>query len=276
MSLFIIGLFCLVVAATGNAGNLIYYGIDNAWSITRWVGAVYIFRFAYKKAPADVAPAVHLGIWGIVIGLLIIDQKEIRTAIDLAISQLSGTGSAAQNATQEQPMSGTVLGTIIGTPSSGSSSTGSTGTATAPTDAGLTTSQIFWLHQQYPAAAATAKRLNVPVTAVLGQAALETNYGQSAPGNNLFGIKGQGTTQPTTEYVNGQPVSTTANFAAYGSDAGSYSALSNLVQNRYPNAMNTSSALAYGQALQAGGYATDPNYATKLAATANTISGFLP
>lgn len=105
----------------------------------------------------------------------------------------------------------------------------------------------------------------------IAQAALETGWGASVPGNNLFGIKGSGTTQETREYINGQWVTVRAGFRAYASWEDSIKDHSRFLHEnrRYANAgFFAHSAVGdyagAARALQAAGYATDPNYAAKL------------
>ena len=110
---------------------------------------------------------------------------------------------------------------------------------------------------------------------VAAQWALESGYGKSASGkNNLFGIKaagGQaGTSTSTTEFVNGKSVATTATFADYDSPlAGIQARVDFMNQNpRYAKA-GYQTATTPGQAaaaLQQAGYATDPQYSSKLIA----------
>ncbi len=120
----------------------------------------------------------------------------------------------------------------------------------------------------WPQITAAAQSLGVPPVAVLAQTALETGWGAAAPGNNLFGIKaahGQpSTTTQTHEVVNGVLTAQTASFRAYPSAAASVSDYAGLIQTAYSAAIGQNSVLGYAQALQRGGYATDPNYATKL------------
>lgn len=105
----------------------------------------------------------------------------------------------------------------------------------------------------------------------IAQGALESAWGRSAPGNNLFGIKGTGQEQTTTEYVNGHYITIVAGFRTYDSWEGSVLDHSQFLREnrRYTNAgfFIASDKLDYAEAaraLQRAGYATDPNYATKL------------
>jgi len=140
-----------------------------------------------------------------------------------------------------------------------------------------------FVEQMLPHARTAAMQLGVDERSVIAQAALETGWGTSRPGsgaadsNNYFGIKagaswrGRSVAADTTEFNNGVAGGERARFRAYGSVAenmGDYVRL--LTDNpRYASALNTGSDVrAFGNALQRGGYATDPNYADKLVAVA--------
>lgn len=128
----------------------------------------------------------------------------------------------------------------------------------------------------YPYALDVALTHNVPIEAVLGQAALESNWGQSAPGNNYFGIKGQGQVQPTQEYEGGRMVSKDQSFRAYDSPAHSFQDYSTLLgKDRYQGAVDTNDISQFFRGLKEGGYATDPRYVAKGTGAANAVKGIL-
>lgn len=120
----------------------------------------------------------------------------------------------------------------------------------------------------WPYITTAAKTLGVPSVALLAQTVLETGWGASRPGNNLFGIKaadGQaGSVHQTHEVIDGVLTSTTANFRDYSGYSSSISDYVSLIQNLYPQAMNKDSISGFADALQAGGYATDQSYAEKI------------
>ena len=65
-------------------------------------------------------------------------------------------------------------------------------------------------------------------------------------------------------------------FRAYESPADSFRDYAKLIRNnpRYENAVGTGTDVAsFAAALQKGGYATDPNYASKIVAVANDVRG---
>ena len=115
---------------------------------------------------------------------------------------------------------------------------------------------------------------------MLGQAALETGWGRAeiraADGqnsHNLFGIKAGGAWRGrtadivTTEYVNGKPHKQVESFRAYDSYADAFRDYATLLRAnpRYQNVIaQGSDAAGFAQGLQQAGYATDPNYASKL------------
>lgn len=114
---------------------------------------------------------------------------------------------------------------------------------------------------------------------IAAQAALESGYGRHAPGNNLFGIKSHGqsggNTLATTEVVNGQPVRTSASFRAYDSPADSVMGYADFINAnpRYGPLKRAQGLDAQLAALQASGYATDPNYSQKVGSIARSIDG---
>jgi len=137
-------------------------------------------------------------------------------------------------------------------------------------------------------AEAASRETGVPAHLMLGQAALESGWGKrelrgadGAPSNNLFGIKATGNWNgkvieaTTTEYINGIKQKRIEKFRAYDSYADSFKDFANLMRNnpRYENVMaNLHDAKGYAQAMQKAGYATDPNYAIKLASVIQKVS----
>ena len=115
-----------------------------------------------------------------------------------------------------------------------------------------------------PQAQAAAAELNVPAEAILNQWGLETGWGKSViPGtNNLGNIKS----------TNGKGIYATDNMTGSRDPYRQYSTpdefvqdYTRLIKSRYPNAVGSKDALAFGTALKAGGYAEDQNYARKVA-----------
>lgn len=152
--------------------------------------------------------------------------------------------------------------------------------AIAPAQADVPQNAREFTAQMQAHAEAASQDSGIPAHLMLGQAALESGWGKrqiigsdGTASNNLFGIKaganwkGKTVDAVTTEYINGVPQKRIEKFRAYDSYADSFRDFANLMQSnpRYNNVLeNTGNAAAYSQALQDAGYATDPNYASKL------------
>jgi len=148
-------------------------------------------------------------------------------------------------------------------------------------------SRADFVNTLMPAARAAGEQLGVDPHTLIAHAALESDWGRSIPATaqgansfNLFGVKastawdGPQARAMTTEYIEGQPVVTHGQFRAYASPAESirdYAALLRM-SPRYAGALGTGSdTAAFASALQQGGYATDPHYAAKLIAVAESL-----
>ncbi len=144
----------------------------------------------------------------------------------------------------------------------------------APPSPDLVSQATNFAKSIWPQITAAAQALGVPAVAVLAQTALETGWGASAPGNNLFGIKAGdeagGTLRATHEMVNGELAPQLASFRDYGNEASSVSDYVGLIQSSYQDAAGQGSVAGFAQALQAGGYATDNNYAAKIVQIAHS------
>lgn len=143
-----------------------------------------------------------------------------------------------------------------------------------------------FVSQHNAAAQQVARESGIPAAFMLGQAAHETGWGRSqikaADGSNsfnLFGIKagagwnGKVAEITTTEYIGGQPRKVVAKFRAYDSYADSFRDYARLIGNnpRYAKVMdNLHSPQSFAANLQQAGYATDPQYASKLSRVINT------
>ncbi|HWM71810.1 MAG TPA: flagellar assembly peptidoglycan hydrolase FlgJ [Steroidobacteraceae bacterium] len=158
-----------------------------------------------------------------------------------------------------------------------------TTTSSAATDATKTS----FVQELWPHAQEAGQLLGVDPRHLLAQAALESNWGRNVPqdsagrsSNNLFGIKasadwtGSTVTSGTQEFQGGAATNTSARFKAYATPAQSFQDYVALLRNnpRYSTALNTGGDLeAFATGLQRGGYATDPDYANKIAAVAGTL-----
>lgn len=151
----------------------------------------------------------------------------------------------------------------------------------------IAASKEEFLRKLRPHAEQAAREIGVDPDALLAQAALETGWGHSVPGNaqgdssfNLFGIKagsqwpGATVNVPTLEFESGIPVRKVERFRAYDSPADSFRDYAALIRDsaRYANARGAGDNVeAFATALQQGGYATDPHYAQKIAAVASEV-----
>lgn len=149
-----------------------------------------------------------------------------------------------------------------------------------------TTSQSNFVQRHSEAAAQVEKTSGLPSGFMLGQAGHETGWGRheikgrdGAQSFNLFGIKatagwkGKVAEVVTTEYVGGVAKKLVAKFRAYDSYADSFRDYARLITQspRYAQvSQQTDSAHAYASGLQKAGYATDPQYASKLSRAINT------
>ncbi|WP_051710127.1 flagellar assembly peptidoglycan hydrolase FlgJ [Andreprevotia chitinilytica] len=143
-----------------------------------------------------------------------------------------------------------------------------------------------FLSQVLSAAGDVADSLGVSPQVLAAHAALETGWGKKpiktddgSDSHNLFGIKAgsswQGKTVDvtTTEYVNGQAQKRVEKFRAYDSYSAAFTDYAQLIKKRFGDAVGQGSdALGFGKALQQSGYATDPNYASKLAHVADRVA----
>lgn len=147
-----------------------------------------------------------------------------------------------------------------------------------------------FIQQHGDAARAVAKESGLPADFMLAQAAHETGWGRARmktkdgqDANNLFGIKagagwnGKVAEVTTTEYVNGEARKMVQKFRAYASAEESFRDYAKLLNGnqRYASAVASAqsapgNAQAFAKHLQKAGYATDPEYASKLARVINT------
>lgn len=131
-----------------------------------------------------------------------------------------------------------------------------------------------------PSALTCQHETGIPASFTVGQAALESAWGDSGltkNANNLFGIKADSSwhgpviTMPTREYLKGEWVTTGANWRKYPDwhecvlDHARF-----LVNNpRYKGCFQFKDGALFAQAVQAAGYATDPQYAAKIISVIN-------
>ena len=141
-----------------------------------------------------------------------------------------------------------------------------------------------------PMAEQAAARIGIDPRYLVAQAALETGWGKSimrqpdgSSSHNLFGIKATGNWQGgqaraiTSEFRNGQMVKETAAFRSYDSFQDSFHDLVSLLQNnsRYQEAIKSADKPEqFVRELQKAGYATDPDYASKISQIAKQMKSY--
>ena len=164
-----------------------------------------------------------------------------------------------------------------------------TGTGAQAVDASgkkLSSSEQF-IQKHLQAAKAAEAESGIPAAHVLGQAALETGWGKrvirtadGSDSHNLFGIKatsdwkGKTAEVTTTEFIGGVARKVTAKFRAYDSYEDAFKDHARLLtqSKRYQQTQvaQADTAREYASGLQKAGYATDPEYASKLTKVINT------
>jgi flagellar protein FlgJ len=202
----------------------------------------------------------------------------IKAGTDAAGAGGAGVGGAAAGA----------AGTAAPAAAPGSAATASA-RARAPAPAAVPAShaaRIGFVRQLEPYAQRAAAQLGVSADNLIAQAALETGWGQHVPAggagssHNLFGVKagaswsGAAVSASTTEYAGGAASSMPQSFRAYSSVQAGVNDYVTLLRRSplYRQVLGTGAdAGAFASALQRGGYATDPDYVSKLVATADTV-----
>jgi len=134
----------------------------------------------------------------------------------------------------------------------------------------------------YPYALSVTEKTGVDPRLVLSQAALETGYGRSAPGNNFFGIKSHGRSGGrdlmTTEVEDGRVVKKRQSFRGYSDPSESFDDYADfLLENpRYKDVLASETLGDQIAAMGESGYATDPDYASKLSQISARFTGQRP
>jgi peptidoglycan hydrolase FlgJ len=205
---------------------------------------------------------------------------------DLLVHQLGGHGNSQHGEAQAGVVDPAASGLVDGWKqrlyevADATRSAGRAAMAWLPADA------ESFVRELAPQATIVAKELGLSLRTVLAQAALETHWGKRMPTHadgsssfNLFGIKAGGgwdgarVNVPTVEYEGGIAVRRQAQFRSYRSTADSLADYADLISKdpRYAQARGRGDdVLGYARALTDGGYATDPDYAEKVAAIANS------
>ncbi len=147
---------------------------------------------------------------------------------------------------------------------------------------------VSFVSRMSHAANLAAQQSGVPARVILGQAALESGWGQreikhpdGRTSHNLFGIKagagwkGQVVHVLTTEYEDGVAKKVTQPFRAYSSYEESFADYARLIGNspRYETVAQARNEVEAARRIQNSGYATDPQYAQKLIGIMNQLRG---
>ncbi|MFJ7312469.1 flagellar assembly peptidoglycan hydrolase FlgJ [Pseudomonas sp. NPDC098747] len=159
----------------------------------------------------------------------------------------------------------------------------------APAKKAFSSADAF-VNTMLPMAKEAADRIGVDPRYLVAQAALETGWGKSvmraqdgSSSHNLFGIKASSNWQGdsaraiTSEFRNGAMVKETAEFRSYASYKDSFHDLVTLLQsnNRYQEVLKSAdNPEQFVRELQKAGYATDPNYASKISQIAKQMNSF--
>jgi flagellar protein FlgJ len=161
-------------------------------------------------------------------------------------------------------------------------------TTPVPATTDVPTGKQAFVDALLPHATQAAARLGVTPEALVGHAALESGWGQRAirypdgrNSYNLFGIKatpgwrGDVVATMTTEYQGGVAQKQVDSFRAYPSLSAAFDDYARILSEnpRYQAALNQGSNVSgFANALQRGGYATDPAYAQKLQSVIRTVA----
>jgi flagellar protein FlgJ len=191
----------------------------------------------------------------------------------------NASGSTLDGFSTTMPMSMTRMRALV--PSAAATSDAPGAAASSSTPSSGTSVHHDFVDRFLDAAKAAADATGLPAKLIMGQAALESGWGKhevrDAKGTgsfNLFGIKAPaGWTGPTvdaltTEVVNGVAQKVVQKFKAYASYAESFIDYAKTVANnpRYEKAVQAAGdAVKFASEMGRSGYATDPNYGTKLA-----------
>lgn len=160
---------------------------------------------------------------------------------------------------------------MAGMPSSGVQAPGSADPKGAPAQ---------FVQRMWPAAQAAERATGVPAAFIVGQAALESGWGRKELTHpdgrtafNLFGIKAGGSWKGatvdsmTSEFIEGRMVKTVERFRAYNSYEEAFGDWARLMASnpRYAGVLAAGGSVEHFSAnMQKAGYATDPNYGSKL------------
>ena len=208
----------------------------------------------------------------------------IRQLQKMGVKGADPAGASAATDPGAAPATASKAAAAYSTTRRASSATASSTTGPTSTDA----TRATFVQDLWPQAQQAGRLLGVDPRNLIAQAALETNWGRNMPqdeagrsSNNLFGMKvsadwsGATASGATQEFQGGLATTTSAQFKAYATPAQSFQDYVALLRNnpRYSTVLNTGGDVqAFAAGLQRGGYATDPDYANKIAAVAGTVA----
>jgi hypothetical protein len=140
-----------------------------------------------------------------------------------------------------------------------------------------------FVNKYYGYAKRVEERYGIPANYLLSMAANEIGWDeQMIPGsNNLFGIKGTGPagsmSSGTWEEYDGERVDIVDSFAAYNNPEESFEDVAkNILSDRYKHVLSAQNPYDFAAGMQQAGWATDSQYANKIASIYDMISGLNP
>lgn len=187
-------------------------------------------------------------------------EEKIRFAYEYANSQERGKQDAREQAERRKNQQ---------TPTSGNKTGIDTKWFQENRMATLQQQQAFF-RAQLPYAERAAQQLGTHPFNILGQMALESNWGQS-----LAGAHNYGNIMETRKGVQGVWANDNGNrrqFRNFANDQDYYNHFVGLMGRRYKGVQGAMSPQAYATALKAGGYAEDPNYVQSIGKMYNAVN----
>lgn len=138
-----------------------------------------------------------------------------------------------------------------------------------------------FLNKYFPFAQQNEKETGVPALLTIAQAALESGWGEKAPGNNFFGIKagktwrGEVVEFNTHEVENGKSIALKDRFRKYPTPLDCFKDHAEVMKKRFPKAFfHSDDPVAFIRSVQNEHdykYATDPDYVKKIYTMISTI-----
>ena len=187
-------------------------------------------------------------------------EEKIRFAYEYANAQERGKQDAREQAERRKNQQ---------TPTSGNKTGIDTKWFQENRMATLQQQQAFF-RAQLPYAERAAQQLGTHPFNILGQMALESNWGQS-----LAGAHNYGNIMETRKGVQGVWANDNGNrrqFRNFANDQDYYNHFVGLMGRRYKGVQGAMSPQAYATALKAGGYAEDPNYVQSIGKMYNAVN----